>query len=43
MLTLEVKAVTEWPPKLLAELQKRLVGILKDHRNLAVFADMTAS
>ena len=43
VLTQEVRAENEWTPTLLAERQKRLVGILKDHWNLAVSTDTAAS
>ena len=36
VLTQEGRAEKEWTPTLLAERQKRLVGVLKDHWNLAV-------
>jgi len=36
VLTQEVRSVPEWTPTLLAERQKRLVGVLKKHWNLAV-------
>ena len=36
VLTQEVREENEWTPMLLEERQKRLVGILKDHWNLAV-------
>ena len=43
VLTQEVREENEWTPTLLAERQKRLVGILKDHWNLAVSTDTEAS
>lgn len=43
VLTQEVRAENEWTPTLLAKRQKRLVGILKDHWNLAVSTDTAAS
>lgn len=43
VLTREVWEKNEWTPTLLAERQKRLVGILKDHWNLAVSTDTAAS
>lgn len=43
VLTQEVRAENEWTPTLLAERQKRLVGLLKDHWNLAVSTDTAAS
>ncbi|OAM32404.1 DUF262 domain-containing protein [Eikenella corrodens] len=43
VLTQEVRAENEWTPTLLAERQKRLMGILKDHWNLAVSTDTAAS
>jgi len=36
VLTQEVRSENEWTPAILAERQKRLVGVLKDHWNLAV-------
>jgi hypothetical protein len=36
VLTQEVRSEIEWTPTLLAERQKRLVGVLKDHWNLAI-------
>ena len=43
VLTQEVRAENEWTPTLLAERQKRLVGVLAEHWNLAVSTDMEAS
>jgi len=43
VLTQEVRAENEWTPTLLAERQKRLVGVLKDHWNLAVSTGTAAS
>ena len=43
VLTQEVRAENEWTPTLLAKRQKRLVGVLKDHWNLAVSTDTAAS
>ena len=43
VLTREVWEKNEWTPTLLAERQKRLVGFLKDHWNLAVSTDTAAS
>ena len=43
VLTREVWEKNEWTPTLLAERQKRLVGFLKDHWNLAVSTDTEAS
>lgn len=43
VLTQEVRSENEWTPTLLAERQKRLVGVLKDHWNLAVATSTTAS
>ena len=43
VLTQEVWEKNEWTPTLLAERQKRLVGFLKDHWNLAVSTDTAAS
>lgn len=43
VLTQEVRSENEWTPTLLAERQKRLVGVLKDHWNLAVATGTTAS
>ena len=43
VLTQEVRAENEWTPTLLAERQERLVGVLKDHWNLAVSTDTAAS
>jgi len=43
MLTQEVRSENEWTPTLLAERQKRLVGVLKDHWNLAVATGTAAS
>jgi hypothetical protein len=43
VLTQEVRSINEWTPTLLAERQKRLVGVLKDHWNLAVSAGTAAS
>lgn len=43
VLTQEVRAANEWTPTLLAERQKRLVGVLKDHWNLAVSTGTAAS
>lgn len=36
VLTQEVRSEAGWTPKLLAERQKRLVGVLKEHWNLAI-------
>lgn len=43
VLTQEVRSEKEWTPTLLAERQKRLVGVLKDHWNLAVSTGTAAS
>ena len=43
VLTQEVRAENEWTPTLLAERQKRLVGVLKEHWNLAVATGTAAS
>lgn len=43
VLTQEVRAKNEWTPMLLAERQKRLVGVLKDHWDLAVATGGEAS
>ncbi len=43
VLTQEVRAKNEWTPMLLAERQKRLVGVLKDHWDLAVATGREAS
>ena len=43
VLTQEVRAENEWTPTLLAERQKRLVGVLAEHWNLAVSTDTEAS
>lgn len=43
VLAQEVRSENEWTPTLLAERQKRLVGVLKDHWNLAVATGTTAS
>lgn len=43
VLTQEVRAANEWTPTLLADRQKRLVGVLKDHWNLAVSTGTAAS
>ena len=43
VLTQEVRSESEWTPTLLAERQKRLVGVLKDHWNLAVSTGTAAS
>lgn len=43
VLTQEVRAENEWTPTLLAERQKRLLGVLKDHWNLAVSTGTAAS
>lgn len=43
VLTQKVRKENEWTPTLLAERQKRLVGALKDHWNLAVSTDTAAS
>ena len=43
VLTQEVRSENEWTPTLLAERQKRLVGVLKDHWNLAVATGTAAS
>lgn len=43
VLTQEVRAENEWTPTFLAERQKRLVGVLKDHWNLAVSTGTAAS
>ena len=43
VLTQEVRSENEWTPTLLAERQKRLVGVLKDHWNLAVSTGTAAS
>lgn len=43
VLTQDVRSETEWTPALLAKRQKRLVGVLIGHWNLAVATDMTAS
>jgi Protein of unknown function DUF262/Protein of unknown function (DUF1524) len=43
VLTQEVRSENEWTPMLLAERQKRLVGVLKDHWNLAVATGTAAS
>jgi len=42
VLTQEVRSENEWTPTLLNQRQKRLVGVLKEHWNLAV-ADKTAT
>lgn len=39
VLTQEVRSETEWTTTILAERQKRLVGVLKEHWNLAVADD----
>lgn len=43
VLTQEVRAENEWTPTLLAERQKRLVGVLAEHWNLAVSTGTEAS
>lgn len=43
VLTQEVRSEKEWTPTLLAVRQKRLVGVLKDHWNLAVSTGTAAS
>lgn len=43
VLTQEVRAENEWTPAFLAERQKRLVGVLKDHWSLAVSTGTAAS
>ena len=43
VLTQEVRSENEWTPTLLAERQKRLVGVLAEHWNLAVATDTEAS
>ena len=43
VLTQEVRAENEWTPTLLAERQKRLVGVLAEHWNLAVSTDTEAN
>ena len=43
VLTQEVRAENEWTPSLLAERQKRLVGVLAEHWNLAVSTGTEAS
>ena len=43
VLTREVWEKNEWTPTLLAERQKRLVGVLAEHWNLAVSTDTAAS
>jgi len=43
VLTQEVRAENEWTPTLLEKRQKRLVGVLKDHWNLAVATGTAAS
>jgi hypothetical protein len=43
VLTQEVRSESEWTPTLLAERQKRLVGVLKDHWDLAVPTGTAAS
>lgn len=43
VLTQEVRSEKEWTPTLLAERQKRLVGVFKDHWNLAVSTGTAAS
>ena len=43
VLTQEVREENEWTPTLLAERQKRLVGVLAEHWNLAVSTDTEAS
>lgn len=39
----EVRSENEWTPTLLAERQRRLVGVLKDHWNLVVSTGTAAS
>jgi hypothetical protein len=43
VLTQEVRSEGEWTPKLLTERQKRLVGVLEQHWNLAVPSDDKAA
>ena len=43
VLTQEVREENEWTPTLLVERQKRLVGVLAEHWNLAVSTDTEAS
>ncbi|MGY0330518.1 hypothetical protein [Xylella fastidiosa] len=43
MLPQEVRSENAWTPTLLAECQQRLVGVLKDHWNLAVATGTAAS
>ena len=43
VLTQEVRSEADWTPTLLAERQERLVGVLKDHWNLAVATGSAAS
>jgi len=43
VLTQEVRTENEWTPAILTERQKRLVGVLKDHWNLAVSTGTAAS
>lgn len=43
VLTQEVRSENEWTPTLLAERQKRLVGVLKDHWSLAVATGAAAN
>jgi hypothetical protein len=43
VLTQEVRTEEEWTPAILAERQQRLVGILKEHWNLAATANISTA
>ena len=43
VLTQEVRTEKEWTPAILAKRQQRLVGILKEHWNLAATANISTA